>query len=87
MKITVDFKKKVAGLYGECVEVGVTVEDMYYMTFSRYPNETEWYCDSKWGAKNMYPYFSHGTGSRSCKKSVAVMFLSFHSLYVINFGT
>ena len=38
--------------------------------FSRFDNETNWCCDYHFGA-NMYPYFCHGEGSRSCSKQIA----------------
>jgi hypothetical protein len=48
------------------VEIGDNI-----LTFSQLENETEWYCDSRFGRKNMYPYFCHGEGSRSCLKQMA----------------
>jgi hypothetical protein len=44
--------------------------DGHSFAFSQLEDETEFYCDSHFGP-NMYPYFSHGVGSRSCLKSVA----------------
>ena len=49
-----------------CVEVeGQT------LMFSRYDEESQWYCDAHFGA-NGFPHFVHGEGSRCCRKQVAI---------------
>ena len=40
------------------------------LMFSRYDDETEWYCDAHFGANGL-PHFCHGEGSRCCRKQVA----------------
>lgn len=47
------------------VEVGKT-----YVSFTRYPSETEWYCDFL--LHDGLPGFSHGEGDRTVRKKIAV---------------
>ena len=38
--------------------------------FSRYDDEGKWFCDAHFGRAG-FPHFSHGEGSRCCRKQVA----------------
>ena len=40
------------------------------LMFSRYDDESQWYCDAYFGP-NGFPHFCHGEGSRCCRKQVA----------------
>ena len=55
--------------YGKCYYAQVECGDLS-VSLSRFPVEDTWLCDSIFGLKNMYPFFCHGIGSRSCAKKV-----------------
>jgi hypothetical protein len=64
--VTVDDRELMYGP-GQFAEVEVNGS---VFTFSRYPDEADWLCDSHIGA-NGFPHFVHGDGSRCCMKSAA----------------
>lgn len=39
--------------------------------FSRFDDETQWYCDAHFGPTG-FPHFCHGEGSRCCLKTTAI---------------
>jgi len=69
MEIEIDNMSEVQGLHGKCLSAGV-ISGGHSLTFSKYLHETEWYCDAHFGP-NLYPFFAHGTGGRSCMKQIA----------------
>ena len=43
----------------------------YSLGFSQHEDEDQWFADSMFRMSDCYPCYSHGEGSRSCRKSVA----------------
>lgn len=55
----------------EVADKATVTHQLSVFIFSRFPDETQWYCDALFSSKGL-PVFVHGHGSRCCMKQTPI---------------